>query len=224
MGKVIRRYISGLKEARKVFIYIFIAVIIINSLLFFDINRILIFVFDLFLLLKIFFTINFFRKPFLREKYKKGVVYSPAEGRILSIKEVRENTYLKKKAYRIFIFMNVFNVHRNNIPVNGIIEGVEYKKGSFKAAFKEGEESNERSIIKIKAGNDKFLIKQIAGLIARRIVTNIKKGDKVKAGDEFGYITFGSAVIIYIPLNYKLLVKERERVFSGYTELAKLKK
>ncbi len=219
----IERYIEGLKEAKKILIYVVVLLIVGNILLLF-ISTTLVIIFDILIMLFLIFTINFYRKPFFRKTYDKNTIYSPAEGVVLSIKKIKETSYVKAECNRIFIFMNVFNVHRNTIPMDGVVEKIIHIKGNFAAAFKEVEESNERSIVGLKTKNSKVLFKQVAGLIARRIINNLKVKEKVKAGEEFGYITFGSAVIIYVPVKYKLLVKEKDKVYAGYSKLAILKK
>lgn len=149
---------------------------------------------------------------------------SPADGKILSINREKEPQYLKSDTYRIVIFMNIFNVHRNRIPIDGRVEYLEYRPGKFIAAFrKEVEDANEQMIIGIRDRTTKLLFKQIAGLIARRVVCSLKKGDRVKAGEIFGMIRFGSSVIVYIPVKFKLKIGDGDKVYAGTTLLASLK-
>ena len=112
--------------------------------------------------------------------------------------------------------MSVFNVHVNRIPWAGEVEYLDYAKGRFKAAFAEdAPDVNERTVIGIKSDKGKLMFKQIAGLIARRIVYNIKPGDKVKSGERFGLIKYGSRVDLYFPLYVKINVKLKDKVKSG---------
>ena len=173
----------------------------------------------LILFLTLLLTIIFFRNPSREIAYKKNVIYAPADGVVSSVEVIREKEYLKKKSRRIKIFMNIFNVHRNRAPFSGDIDLVMYKKGSLKAAFREIEDSNEQFIISLKTPFGSILLKQVAGLIARRIICSLKKGDKIKTGSIFGMIKFGSSVIIYLPLDVNINIKKGDKVKAGLTEI-----
>lgn len=215
-------YIKGLKDCLVLFIILFI--IATGFFFVFLISKkILFLLFSILFLLKLLFVLHFFRNPDRKVISDKNSVLSPADGKIISITTQYENLYLKSNSYRIVIFMNIFNVHRNRIPVDGVIKYLKYIPGKFFAAFKRNvEEVNERTIIGIQNPKFKILFKQIAGLIARRIVCNLKLNNKVKAGQIFGMIKFGSAVIIYIPEKFKLKVKEGQKVYAGISILASL--
>lgn len=165
----------------------------------------------------------FFRDP-IRLIPKENFLLSPADGVVTSIGEA--NSPITKnnsdKFNKISIFLNIFNVHVNRIPTDGIVEEIKYIHGKFiNATLDKSSDDNERNIILIaKTNNDKIIITQIAGLIARRIVSYVKKNQQVKKGHRFGIIKFGSRVDIYMPLHYKPLVAVGQTVIGGETILA----
>lgn len=226
MKKVYKTYIASLKDGLNVFIIQLILLTIFIIICFAvpalsGIAGILAGMTIIILLL----TINFFRDPERKIKYKNNMIYAAADGQISSIDIVQEKEYLKTKCYRIKVFMNVFNVHRNRIPMAGTIDLVKYKKGQLRSAFKEVEDSNEQFIVSVKTRSGKIVFKQIAGLIARRIVCDLKKGDKVQTGYTFGMIKFGSAVITYIPVKKaKILIEKGQNVKAGITEMIQIGK
>ena len=127
-----------------------------------------------------------------------------------------------KKFTRVSIFMNVFNCHVNRIPSSGKIEKIYYKPGKYlNASLDKASEKNERNYIKMKTTNgDELILVQIAGLIARRIVCEAKEDSEVKQGERFGIIRFGSRVDLYFE-NYKIMVKENQKMIAGETIIAK---
>src|SRR6185312_15407564 len=139
------------------------------------------------------------------------------------ITEVDEPTFMKQRALRVSIFMNVFNVHVNRYPVNGIVRYVERKAGRFlNAATEQSSLENEQASIGIESGSNNILVRQIAGLIARRIITDAKDGDHVRQGDRMGLIRFGSRVDVFLPTTAKLRVKVGDAMFAGVTVVAEL--
>lgn len=164
------------------------------------------------------FHFFFFRDPNRKTPDGDNLIIAPADGAIINIDEVDENEYFKEKVQRVSIFMSVFNVHVNRIPWTGEVEYLDYAKGRFKAAFAgDAADVNERTVIGINSKNGKLMFKQIAGLIARRIVYKIKPGDKVKSGERFGLIKYGSRVDLYFPLSVKINVKLKDKVKGGST-------
>jgi phosphatidylserine decarboxylase len=161
------------------------------------------------------------RYPLNEEKY----LVSPADGVISQIIETngpKELNLENKKFTRVSIFMNVFNCHVNRVPTASTISEIYYKPGKyFNASLDKASEENERNYVKLKNkdGEDLVLV-QIAGLIARRIVCNIKKEDKLNKGDRFGIIRFGSRVDLYFE-NYKLMVSKNQTTIGGETIIAK---
>jgi phosphatidylserine decarboxylase len=165
----------------------------------------------------------FFRDPERLGERGERLVISPADGKVVMITEVEEPTFMKSRAVRISIFMNVFNVHVNRYPVSGVLRLVERKPGRFmNAAHEQSSVENEQSSIGIETGSNHVLVRQIAGLIARRIVTDGKVGEHVEQGARMGLIRFGSRVDVFLPVDSKLLVKEGDITFSGVTVIAEL--
>jgi phosphatidylserine decarboxylase len=139
------------------------------------------------------------------------------------ITEVDEPTFMHARAIRVSIFMNVFNVHVNRYPVNGIVRFIERKPGRFlNAAAEESSLENEQTSIGLETGSNHILVRQIAGLIARRIVTDAKEGDRVRQGDRMGLIRFGSRVDVFLPTTVKLRVKVGDLSYAGVTVVGEL--
>ncbi|MBX7150282.1 phosphatidylserine decarboxylase family protein [bacterium] len=160
--------------------------------------------------------IYFFRDPDRTIPEDENVIVSPADGRVVLIQPVRENKFLKDEAIQISIFLSVFNVHVNRIPVSGTVKYFEYMKGQFLAAFKEtASRLNEQTIIGIQSPQCKILFKQIAGLLARRIVCIPRENERVVKGDRFGIIKFGSRVDVIVPKNVEIKLKVGDRVIGG---------
>jgi phosphatidylserine decarboxylase len=165
----------------------------------------------------------FFRDPQRQGERGDRLVISPADGKVVLITEVDEPTFMKTKAIRVSVFMNVFNVHVNRYPVTGTVRFVERKAGKFlNAAAENASIENEQASIGIETGSNRILVRQIAGLIARRIVTDSKEGDQVQQGDRMGLIRFGSRVDIFLPVTAKLRVKVGDATFAGASVLAEL--
>jgi phosphatidylserine decarboxylase len=165
----------------------------------------------------------FFRDPERIGARGKNLVVAPADGRIVQIAQVEEPAFLKSPAIRVSIFMNVFNVHVNRYPVDGAVEYVHYNKGKFlNAAADKASLENEQSSVGIRADGHRLLVRQIAGLIARRIVTYSKTGDQVRQGDRMGIIRFGSRVDVFVPVGSRVSVQEGETTVAGVTVLGEL--
>ena len=169
----------------------------------------------------------FFRDPERTIIQDDSYLVSPADGLVTAIKEVNGPTELEleeKKFTRVSIFMNVFNCHVNRSPSTGKIEDIFYKPGKFlNASLDKASEENERNFFKIKdvKTNDEIIVVQIAGLIARRIVTQTQKNQDVKQGDRIGMIRFGSRVDLYFN-NRKIMVKAGQNVIAGESLIARL--
>lgn len=165
----------------------------------------------------------FFRDPERTGERGDTLVIAPADGRIVHLTEVDEPSFVQGKALRISIFMNVFNVHVNRYPVSGTVEYVHYNPGKFlNAAVEKSSLENEQMSVGLVSGAHRILVRQIAGLIARRIVTYSKVGDSVRQGERFGLIRFGSRVDVFVPVNSRIRVKIGEATMSGTTVLAEL--
>ena len=171
--------------------------------------------------------LNFFRSPFRRFPYdSEGLVIAPADGTIVAIEEVMENEILHRKCLQISIFMSVFNVHANWFPVNGTVKHVSHNNGRFMAAYlPKSSTENERSavVITTKNGVD-VLARQIAGALARRIVTYAKVGEKCHVDEQMGIIKFGSRVDVDLPVGTEVLIEMDQKVTGNQTPIARLSK
>ena len=161
------------------------------------------------------FVTWFFRDPERTIPKEPNVIVSPADGKVTEIISEREPIN-GKSCKRVTIFLSVFNVHINRVPIEGTIEDIRYNPGKFLAAFNpKASLDNEQNIIMINNGQSHIFVKQIAGLIARRIVCWPKKGDTYKLGQRYGLIRFGSRVDILLPENTELSVNIGDRVSGG---------
>ncbi|MBT5166809.1 MAG: phosphatidylserine decarboxylase [Nitrosomonadales bacterium] len=171
------------------------------------------------------FIIQFFRDPPRKISTKKNVIVSGADGKVIAIDETID-PYQKKKSIKVSVFMNVFNVHSNKAPIDGIILKKIYFSGKFlNAALSKASLENERCAIIIQAKkNPKQTITcvQIAGLIARRILCYKKTGDSVTRGERYGFIKFGSRVDLYLPLKTSIRVQVGQKVKNGESIIAEL--
>lgn len=170
-------------------------------------------------------VLNFFRSPVRCFPYdSEGLVIAPADGTIVAIEEVEENEILHRPCMQISIFMSVFNVHANWFPVNGTIKYVSHQNGRFMAAYlPKSSTENERSAVVITTRNGvDVLARQIAGAVARRIVTYAKPGDKCHVDDQMGFIKFGSRVDVYLPVGTEVLVNMDQKVMGNQTPIARL--
>lgn len=166
------------------------------------------------------FTLNFFRDPERIIPSAENLVVSPADGKVLFVKEVNDEKFIKGKAWQISIFMSPLNVHVNRIPISGKVDYVKYFKGKFIAAFEDkASEVNERSEFGITSRYGKVFFTQVAGFVARRIVYELKEGDFVTMGNRFGMIKFGSRVDVVVPIEWMVKVKKDDMVTAGETIL-----
>lgn len=171
------------------------------------------------------FVIWFFRNPNRNIPNSYGLIVSPADGRIIEVKEELEERHLKKKAQKVSIFMSVFNVHINRIPCSGKVLSISYNPGKFISANKDKaslENEQNAVLIETKEGR-RILFIQIAGLIARRIVCRLNPGNNVERGERFGLIRFGSRVDIFLPLDVELKIKKGNKVKGGETIIGVMK-
>ena len=177
------------------------------------------------LLLLALWVAYFFRDPERVGDRGPSLVVSPADGKLIMITEVDEPGYIKGRAIRLSIFMNVFNVHVNRYPVDGVVKYVHYNKGKFfNAAAEKSSLENEQMSVGVDNGRYQILVRQIAGLIARRIVTYSRLGEKVKQGERMGIIRFGSRVDVFIPPGSTIKAKLGDATVAGVTVLADLPK
>lgn len=170
-------------------------------------------------------VLNFFRSPLRRFQFDPhGVVVAPADGRIVAIEEVYEPEYLKCECVMISTFMSVFNVHANWFPVDGIVQYVKHHEGRFLAAYlPKSSVENERSTVVIRTmDKHNILVRQVAGAVAKRIVTYPSVGEECFVDEHMGFIKFGSRVDVYIPKDSEILVELDEAVTGNTTVLARL--
>jgi len=170
------------------------------------------------------FVLFFFRDPERTIPAGADVVVSPADGKVLVVKDIYEPDFLKKDVKQISIFLSVFNVHVNRSPCAGTVEVVKYNPGRFHvASVDKASLENEQTAMVIAQGDRKILVKQIAGLIARRIVCYARPGDSIRTGERYGLIRFGSRVDIFLPRTAEIRVKPGDRINGGRDIIGVLK-
>jgi phosphatidylserine decarboxylase len=195
-----------------VFIFIVISIFIQNNY----VKAILIILPVIFLI----FSINFFRDPERITPDKDNVVVSPADGRVIIIKDFEDKKFINGPAKQISIFMSPLNVHVNRIPIDGKVSYLKYHQGDYIMAFEDkASERNERSEFGIDSKYGKVFFTQVAGFVARRIVYEVKEGDTVKIGKRFGMIKFGSRVDVIVSKDWKVNVSMNQNVKAGETVL-----
>ena len=166
-------------------------------------------------------VVYFFRDPEREGARGDRLVVSPADGKIVMITQVHEPAFIRGPAIRISVFMNIFSVHVNRYPVSGAVRYTHYNPGKFlNAAVEKASLENEQSSVGIESPIGRVVVRQIAGLIARRILTYSRDGDRAAQGSRFGIIRFGSRVDVFVPTTCAVQVKLGEQVFAGLTVLA----
>jgi phosphatidylserine decarboxylase len=174
-----------------------------------------IFIFYIIFLLFI-ISLNFFRIPKRKFEKKEGIIYAPCDGKLVVIEETNENEYFKDRRLQVSIFMSPLNVHNNLYPISGVVKYLKYHHGKFLVAWNpKSSTDNERSTVVVKNEKIEILCRQIAGALARRIITYSKLNDEVNVSDELGFIKFGSRVDIYLPLGTKIKAKLDQKMVGG---------
>jgi phosphatidylserine decarboxylase len=172
-------------------------------------------------LVLLFFMLYFFRDPERNAPEDNRLFYSPADGKIIQIKETEKNELSSNRALEVSIFMNAFNVHVNRAPCEGTVREVRHYPGRFQAAFKhESSLANEHITMLMNTEHGGIVLRQVAGLLARRAVCRVKQGDVLKQGQRYGIIKFSSRVDVFLPLNAVIKVKLNDKVKAGETVLA----
>ncbi len=170
-------------------------------------------------------VINFFRDPERLPPTGDHLVIAPADGKVIKIETITDHRYLKTEVRLVSIFMNVFDVHVNRVPVKGVVKHVEFIPGKFLSAYKEEASiQNEQAVIGIESDYGLVFFKQISGLVARRIICQLQNGQAVHTGERMGIIKFGSRVDLLLPLHADIAVKIGDRVKSGISIIATLNK
>jgi phosphatidylserine decarboxylase len=176
-------------------------------------------------LLLMLFILRFFRKPNRDNEFIDGYIYSPCDGKVVVVEETNEGEYFKDTRIQVSIFMSVWNVHINWFPASGIIKFFRYHPGKYLVARHPKSSSlNERTsiVLETKSGIE-ILFRQIAGFVARRVVSYAKEGATVNLNDELGFIKFGSRVDIFLPPGTEVLVKPGQSVKGLNDKIAQLK-
>ena len=215
------------KEGYRTIAGITVGLLLLNLIIYHLVGKSLFFYFILFSS-SVFFLIilNFFRKPTrIFEVTDNHVIVAPADGTVVVIEEVMEDDFFHETRLQVSIFMSVFNVHINWIPMNGKILYAAHQRGRFMAAYlPKSSTENERSTIIMEAeSGQKILLRQVAGALAKRIVTYPKEGQHCEINQQLGFIKFGSRVDLYLPLDAEMLVKPEDKVYGNRTAIARLK-
>jgi phosphatidylserine decarboxylase len=168
------------------------------------------------------FVLWFFRDPVPDLPADRALVVAPGQGRVIAIERVDEESYVRGAAHKISIFLSVFDVHVQRAPVTGTVEQKRYKAGKYAVAWLDkASDDNEQASLGILTEHGPVLVRQIAGLVARRIITDPSEGDPVERGARIGLIRFGSRVDLFLPAAWEVLCKVGDRVRVGATVLAR---
>ncbi len=169
------------------------------------------------------FSIYFFRDPERVIPPGEDTLVSPADGKVVAIRDTVENYFIHGPAKQISIFLSVFDVHVNRAPMSGTVGFFHYQPGKFVPAYKSvASAENEQTIIGIERDSTRIVVKQIAGILARRIVCYLREGFRVKKGERIGMIKFGSRVDLFLPPEAEISVQLNQKVKGGETIVAKL--
>jgi phosphatidylserine decarboxylase len=216
------------KEGYGIIVCFFLVLVFFNVVVYYLGGRYLPFVFYFFILVSLIFfsmMLNFFRTPKrLFNEDTENKVIAPADGKIVAIEEVTENEYFKGKRIQLSIFMNIFDAHVNWVPVEGTIVHSSHQNGRFIAAYlPKSSTENERSTVVIQRDNgEQILVRQIAGAVAKRIVTYAHPPHKCRINEQLGFIKFGSRVDLFLPLDAEIKVQLDEKVKGNQTIIAQL--
>jgi len=167
-------------------------------------------------------TALFFRDPERRSPLDRGLVLAPADGRVMHAGPARAEEAPAGAWQQVTIFLSVLDVHINRSPVAGRVSRVDYVPGSFRAAFRPDAYRNEHSEIWIKNDNATVVVRQVVGVLARRVVCRLEPGDQVGVGDRIGLMKFGSRMDVFVPTSATVLVKPGDKVQGGVTVIARL--
>lgn len=203
---------STLPYALKYFLLPFIVSIILFAIQFYISAFILLFLSCCILL--------FFRDPFRKSPNIQGAVICPADGKILSVEKIQSPDFEGGECICVKIFLSIFNVHIQRAPIKGNIIDIKYNKGKFLNALNDkSSNDNENNVVQFEDNGIKVIVKQIAGIIARRIVCKCQIGEKYSKGEKYGLICFGSRVEAYLPKDVEMRIKPGMKVFAGQTIL-----
>ena len=169
-------------------------------------------------------VVSFFRIPRRIFTENAGELISPADGTIVTIEQVFEKTYLKEECMQVSIFMSGTDVHVNRYPCDGVVEYVKFRRGNyFVASYPKSSDLNERTEVGMRLVNGKrIMIRQVAGVMARRIVCYAKEGESVKQNQEMGFIKFGSRIDLFLPLDFPISVQLQDKVKNAISPIAEM--
>jgi len=191
---------------------------LVNFLAFGFSRDVLVFILGIIFFISALFFLFFFRDPQRKIPQGENLVLAPADGKVIELENFESYPFLDSKGTKLSIFLSLWDVHINRVPISGKVVSMKYKKGKFYPGFrKEASSENEQNEIWLENDEIKLVLKQIAGIFARRIVCNLKEGDGVEAGERFGMIKFGSRVEIFLPEKVKILVSLDQKVRAGET-------
>jgi len=164
------------------------------------------------------FLLFFFRDPERRTPEDENLILAPADGKVILIKPFDNLEFMGGGGTLVSVFMSLFDVHVNRVPISGVVKYFRYNPGKFFPAFKDKAAlENEQTELGLENEHGKVVLKQIAGIMARRIVCQLKQGDLIKAGERFGMIKFGSRLDLFLPKNVQIKVKLNHKVRAGET-------
>ncbi len=169
--------------------------------------------------------LQFFRNPIFATPQEEGIVFAPADGKVVVIEEAVEEEFLKEKRRQVSIFMSPFNVHVNRSPIQGTVDYFQYHPGKYLVAWhpKSSTENERTSLVLRDAKGNTLMMRQIAGALAKRIKWYVTKGSALQQGEEFGFIKFGSRVDLYLPLDAEILCEIGQVTKGARTPIARLK-
>lgn len=216
------------REGHKIIIITLFILLLLNISVFYGLSDYVVigYITLLFSAVLILLLFIFFNKPHRAVISDEKIVYSPAEGKIVVIEETEEDEYFQGKRIQVSIFMSIWNAHINWIPLSGTVKYFKYHPGKYLIAHNpKSSTQNERTSTVIETGDQYcLLIRQIAGAVARRIVSYVQPGDYVKQGEELGFIKFGSRVDLFFPLDAEIEVKIGQKVRGNKDVIARLER
>lgn len=216
------------KEGRSILLTLFVIQLVVNVVLccFFSEHKLAVYTVVFGSMFVFLFLVSFFRNPERSfPNYEEGMVIAPADGTVVVIEPTDEDECLHEKRIQVSIFMSIFNVHANWYPVNGTISYYCHNSGHYmNANLPKSSNENERATVIIDmADKTRILMRQIAGALARRIVTYAREGEKCDVNTQVGFIKFGSRVDVFLPLDAEVLVSLKQKVTGNQTVIARLK-
>ena len=212
------------KEGRRIVTVFFIVLAVINLLVFYFVLNHPVVKWSLGIISFLFFLfiVRFFRKPSRPLITDDNTIYAPADGTVMVIEETTEDEFFKDKRIQVSVFMSVWDIHINWFPIAGIIKYFKYHPGKFLVAWlPKSSTENERTTVVLEDKNKRqILVRQIAGILARRIISYAKEGDEVNQNSELGFIRFGSRVDVFLPLDAKIHVELGQKTKGTQTVVA----